>query len=154
MKQVRGSFKGTGKKIGLVVSSFNEFISKELLAGCLEALKKCGTDEKDINAFWVPGSYEMPLVASKLAKSKKYDAVICLGAVIRGDTPHFEYIASSVTRGLSQVGLDTGVPVIFGVITADTAEQALDRAGIKQGNKGKDAALAAIELVNLLSQAK
>ncbi|MBN2121022.1 MAG: 6,7-dimethyl-8-ribityllumazine synthase [Candidatus Omnitrophica bacterium] len=154
MKEIKGSFQGKGKKIALIVSRFNEFIGKELLSSCVETLTKCGVDDSDISVAWVPGSYEMPLVARKLAVSKKCDAVICLGAVIRGETPHFDYIASSVSRGLSQVSLDTGIPVIFGIITADTQEQAMDRAGLKQGNKGHTAALSALELVNLLLKAK
>ncbi|MFC1514645.1 6,7-dimethyl-8-ribityllumazine synthase [Candidatus Omnitrophota bacterium] len=154
MKEIKGSYQGKGKKIGLVVSSFNETISGDLVRGCAETLKKCGAEDKDIAAFWIPGAYEMPLIAAKLARSKKYDAVICLGAVIRGDTPHSDYIASSVSRGLSQVGLDSGIPVIFGVITADTQEQAMERAGLKQGNKGETAALAALEMIDILSKAK
>lgn len=154
MKEIRGSYQGKGKKIALVVSSFNEVISKDLVHGCTETLTKCGVDDKDIAAFWIPGSYEMPLISSKLARSKKYDAVICLGAVIRGDTPHFDYIASSSSRGISQVSLDTGVPIIFGVITADTQEQAMERAGLKQGNKGQGAALSALEMIDLVSKAK
>ena len=154
MKEVKGSFQGKGKKIALVVSSFNDSISRDLIDGCTQTLKKCGGDEKDITAFWVPGSYEMPLISSKLARSKKYDAVICLGAVIRGDTPHFDYIASSVSRGISQASLDSGVPIIFGIITADTQEQAMERAGLKQGNKGQAAALSALEMIELVSKAK
>lgn len=154
MKQIRGSYQGKGKKIALVVSSFNEFISKELLSGCIETLEKCSVDEKDIFIAWTPGAYEMPLATAKIAQTKKYDAVICLGAVIRGDTPHFDYIANVASRGLSRVSLDTNVPVIFGVITADTQEQAIERAGTKQGNKGKDAALAALELADLFGKIK
>ena len=154
MKEMRGSYQGKGKRIALVVSEFNEVVSKELLASCVETLKKCNVDDKDISAFWLPGSFEMPLLSSKLASSRKYDAVICLGAVIRGDTPHFEYIANSASRGISQVSLSTGVPVVFGVITAETQEQALERAGLKQGNKGKDAALSALELIDLITKVK
>ena len=154
MREVKGGFQGKGKKIGIVASGFNEFISKELIHGCVETLKKCGVEEKDISIFWTPGAYELPLIASKTASSKKHDAVICLGAIIRGDTPHFDYIATSVSRGINQVSLTTGVPVIFGVLTADTQEQAIERAGVKQGNRGKDAALSALELVSLLSRIK
>jgi len=154
MREVKGNYQGKGKKMALVVSNFNELISRELVAGCVETLKKCSVDDKDIAVFWIPGSYEMPLVSSKLAASKKYDAVICLGAIVRGDTPHFEYIANSASRGISQVSLATGIPVIFGVITAETQEQAIERAGLKQGNKGRDAALSALELSDLLSRAK
>jgi len=152
MEEVRGNFQGKGRKFAMAASDFNGFITKELVSSCVKTLKKCGTDDKDISLFWVPGAYEMPLVASKIAASKKYDAVICLGAVIRGDTPHFDYIASAVSRGINQVSLQTGVPVVFGIITADTQEQAIDRAGVKQGNKGKDAALTALELADLVKK--
>ncbi len=154
MKEIKGKLQGKNKKIAIVASGFNELISKELVDSCNDTLIKCGVESKDIDAFWVPGAYEMPLVASKITSLKKYDGVICLGAIIRGDTPHFEYIASSVSRGINQVGLDSGKPVIFGVITADTQEQAMERAGIKQGNKGKESALAVIELVDLIKQVK
>lgn len=152
MREVRGSYEGRGRKIAIVVSLFNELISKQLLQGCLETLIKCGVTEKDIGIFWVPGAFEMPVVVKKISLSKNYEAVICLGAIIRGDTPHFEYIASQVSRGLSQISLDTGLPVIFGLVTADTQEQALERAGIKEGNRGREAGLSCLETVNLLSQ--
>ncbi|HQP91678.1 MAG TPA: 6,7-dimethyl-8-ribityllumazine synthase [Candidatus Omnitrophota bacterium] len=139
-----------GKKFAIVISRFNDMVTKSLLDGCSDTLKRHGAKEADVEAFWVPGSFEIPTVANKIAKSKKFDAVICLGAVIRGDTPHFDFIASEAAKGVASVSMQTGVPVIFGVITADTMEQAIERAGIKGGNKGRDAALNAIEMVNLL----
>lgn len=154
MREIKGNFQGKNKKFAIVISSFNEMISKELLGGCRETLGKCGVEDKNINVFWVPGAYEMPLVVSKIATGNKYDGVICLGAIIRGDTPHFDYIASAVSRGINQVSLQAKKPVIFGVITADTQEQAMERAGIKQGNRGKEAALSILELVDLLSKVK
>jgi len=138
-------------KFGIVVSRFNEFISKNLLSGALDSLKRHEAADDNIDVAWVPGSFEIPLVAQKLAVSGKYDAVICLGAVIRGSTPHFDYVAAEVSKGVARVGLETGVPVTFGIITADTLEQALDRAGAKAGNKGWQAALNAIEMANLMS---
>lgn len=138
-------------KFGIVVSRFNEFISKGLLSGAIDSLKRHEAAEENIDVAWVPGSFEIPLVAQKLAASGKYDAVICLGAVIRGSTPHFDYVAAEVSKGIARVGLDTGVPVAFGIITADTLEQAVDRAGAKAGNKGWQAALTAIEMANLIS---
>jgi len=138
-------------KFGIVVSRFNEFISKNLLSGALDSLKRHEAADDNIDVAWVPGSFEIPLVAQKLAASGKYDAVICLGAVIRGSTPHFDYVAAEVSKGVARVGLETGVPVTFGIITADTLEQALDRAGAKAGNKGWQAALNAIEMANLMS---
>jgi 6,7-dimethyl-8-ribityllumazine synthase len=133
------------------VSRFNEFISKNLLTGALDSLKRHGAAEENIEVAWVPGSFEIPLVAHRMASSKNYDAVICLGAVIRGNTPHFEYVAAEVSKGIARASVETGVPVIFGIITADNLEQAVDRAGAKAGNKGWQAALAAIEMANLLS---
>ena len=149
-KLYEGMLLGKGLKFGLVVSRFNEFIAKKLLEGAQDALLRHGVNDEDIETAWVPGSFEIPLVAKKLAQSKKYDAVICLGAVIRGGTPHFEYIASEVTKGIARVGLETGLPVTYGVITADTLEQAIERAGTKAGNKGFDAAVNAIEMANLV----
>ncbi|MFH0840259.1 MAG: 6,7-dimethyl-8-ribityllumazine synthase [Candidatus Omnitrophota bacterium] len=140
------------KKFGVVVSRFNEFLSSKLVEGALDTLKQHGADDKSIDVIWVPGSFEIPIVAQKIAKSKKYDAVICLGAVIRGDTPHFDYIAGEVAKGVAKVSLDTGIPCIFGVITADNLEQAIERTGAKQGNKARDAALSAIEMANLLEK--
>ena len=141
---------GKGLKFGLVVPRFNEFINKKLVEGAQDALLRHGVNEEDIEIAWVPGAFEIPLVAKKLAQTKRYDAVICLGAVIRGGTPHFEYIATEVTKGIAKVGLDTGLPVIYGIITADTLEQAIERAGTKAGNKGFEAAMSAIEMANLL----
>ncbi len=149
-KRFEGMLLGKGLKFGLVVSRFNEFINKKLVEGAQDALLRHGVNEEDIEIAWVPGSFEIPLVAKKLAQTKRYDAVICLGAVIRGGTPHFEYIAAEVTKGIAKVGLDTGLPVLYGIITADTLEQAIERAGTKAGNKGFDAAVSAIEMANLL----
>jgi 6,7-dimethyl-8-ribityllumazine synthase len=149
-KLFEGSLLGKGLRFGLVVSRFNEFITKKLLEGAQDALRRHGVNEADIDIAWVPGSFEIPLVAKKLAQSKKYDAVICLSAVVRGGTPHFEYIATELTKGIAKVALETGLPVIYGVITADTLEQAIERAGTKMGNKGFQAAESAIEMANLL----
>jgi 6,7-dimethyl-8-ribityllumazine synthase len=149
-KHFEGVLLGKGLKFGLVVSRFNEFITKKLLEGAQDALLRHGVNQEDIEIAWVPGSFEIPLVAKKLAQTKRYDAVICLGVVVRGGTPHFEYIAAEVTKGIAKVSLDTGLPVIYGVITADTLEQAIERAGTKMGNKGFDAAVTAIEMANLL----
>jgi len=153
-KVIEGNMIAKGKKFGIVASRFNDFITKELISSCIDILVRHGAEEKDLSVTWVPGAFEIPLIAQKIAKSKSYDAVICLGTVIRGSTPHFDYIASEVSKGIAKVSLDTGTPVIFGVITADTIEQAVERAGTKDGNKGKDAALSAIEMANLLSQLK
>jgi 6,7-dimethyl-8-ribityllumazine synthase len=149
-KTYEGNLIGKGLKFGVVVSRFNEFFSTKLLEGAKDALLRHGVVETDIEVAWTPGSFEMPLIAQKMAESKKYNAVICLGAVIRGGTPHFDYIASEVAKGIAHVGLYTGVPVIFGVITADTLEQAIERSGTKDGNKGFDAAVSAIEMANLV----
>ena len=149
-KRFEGMLLGKGLKFGLVVSRFNEFINKKLVEGAQDALLRHGVNEEDIEIAWVPGAFEIPLVAKKLAQTKRYDAVICLGAVIRGGTPHFEYIAAEVTKGIAKVGLDTGLPVLYGIITADTLEQAIERAGTKAGNKGFDAAVSAIEMANLV----
>jgi len=138
-----------GKKFAIVISRFNEFISSKLLEGCLDTLVRHGAQDSSLDVVWVPGAFELPFLAQRLAKSKKYDAVICLGTVIRGATPHFEFVASEAAKGIAKVSLDTGVPCIFGVITADNLEQAIERAGTKDGNKGRDAALSAIELANL-----
>ncbi len=148
-KVFEGLLLGKGLKFGLVASRFNEFITKKLVEGAQDALLRHGVSEEDIGIAWVPGTFEIPLVAKKLALTKRYDAVICLGAVIRGATPHAEYIAAEVTKGIAKVGLDTGLPVIYGVITADTLEQAIERAGTKRGNKGFEAAVSAIEMANL-----
>ena len=149
-KSFEGVLLGKGLKFGVVVSRFNEFVTGKLLEGARDALLRHGVNEDDIAIAWVPGSFEIPLVAKKLAQTSKYDAVICLGAVVRGATPHFEYIAAEVSKGIANVGLDTGVPITYGVITADTLEQAIERAGTKAGNRGFDAAVNAIEMANLL----
>jgi 6,7-dimethyl-8-ribityllumazine synthase len=153
-KIIEGNLIAKGKKFAIIASRFNDFITKDLLSGCLDTLVRHGADDKDLVVSWVPGAFEIPLVAQQLAKSKSYDAVICLGTVIRGATAHFEYIAAEVAKGIAKVGQDTGVPVTFGVITADTIEQAIERAGTKDGNKGRDAALCAIEMANILTQLK
>ncbi|MFC1941520.1 6,7-dimethyl-8-ribityllumazine synthase [Chloroflexota bacterium] len=145
-----GVLLGKGLKFGVVVSRFNEFFTKKLLDGAQDALLRHGVSEDGIDIAWVPGAFEVPLVAKKLAQTKKYDAVICLAAVVRGATPHFEYIAAEVTKGVARVSLETGLPISYGVITADTLEQAIERAGTKAGNKGFDAAVDAIEMANLL----
>jgi 6,7-dimethyl-8-ribityllumazine synthase len=149
-KTYEGNLLGKGLKIGVVVARFNEFFSQKLLDGAKDALLRHGVLETDIEVAWTPGSFEIPLIAKKMAESKKYNAVICLGAVIRGGTPHFEYISAEVTKGIAMAGLETGVPGIFGVITTDTLEQAVERSGTKSGNKGFDAATAAIEMANLV----
>lgn len=149
-RMVEGNLTAKGFAFGIVASRFNEFITARLLDGALDALRRHGADEDKITVARVPGSYEIPLVAKKMAASHQYDAVICLGTVIRGATPHFEYIAGEVAKGVAMVGLDTGVPVVFGVLTTDSIEQAVERAGTKAGNKGADAALVAIELANLM----
>ncbi len=149
-KPFEGMLLGKGLKFGLVVSRFNEFITKKLVEGAEDALVRHGASQDNIDVAWVPGSFEIPLVAKKLAQTKRYDAIICLGAVIRGGTPHFEYIAAEVTKGIAAVGLETGLPVVYGVITADTLEQAIERAGTKEGNEGFKAAANAIEMANLV----
>ena len=152
VKTIEGKLIVKGKRFGIVNSRFNEFITQKLLDGALDALLRHGVKEEEIEVVWVPGSFEIPYAARKMAQSGGYDAIICLGAVIRGDTPHFDYICSQVTRGVAETALSTGVPTIYGLITADTLEQAIDRAGTKAGNKGRDAALSAIEMVNLFSE--
>lgn len=152
MKVYEGSLVAKGLKFGIIIGRFNEFIGGKLLSGAIDGLKRHGVEEADIEIAWVPGAFEIPLIAKKLAAAKKYDAVICLGAVIRGSTPHFDYVSSEVTKGIASVSLETGVPVIFGVLTTDTIEQAIERAGTKAGNKGFDAAVTAIEMANLLRE--
>lgn len=152
MKTYEGKLIAEGSKFGIVVARFNEFITGKLVGGALDALNRHGALEEDIDLVWVPGAFEIPLVAQKLAESKRYDAVICLGAVIRGATPHFEYVSAEVSKGVATVGLATHTPVVFGVLTTDTIDQAIERAGSKSGNKGYDAAVTAIETVNLLKQ--
>ena len=141
---------GPQQKFALVVSRFNEFFTGKLVGGAIDALKRHGANDDQIHEVWVPGAFEIPVMAAKLAQSGRYSAVICLGCVIRGHTPHFEYVASQAARGIAQASMQTGVPVIFGVVTADTLEQAIERAGSKAGNRGADAALTAVEMVNLL----
>ena len=153
-KQYEGRLISEKARYGIVVGRFNEFISSKLLSGALDGLKRHGAADEDIEVAWVPGSFEIPLAAQKMAESGKYDAVLALGAVIRGATPHFDYVAVEVAKGIAQVSLKTGIPVIFGVLTTDTIEQAVERAGTKAGNKGYDAAVTAIEMVNLLKQIK
>jgi 6,7-dimethyl-8-ribityllumazine synthase len=148
--QFEGSLLGKGLKFGLVVSRFNDFITKKLLEGAEDALVRHGVSESDVDVAWTPGSFEIPLVAKKLAQSKRYDAIICLGSVIRGGTPHFDYVAAEVSKGVAKVGLESGLPVIYGVITADTIEQAIERAGTKMGNRGFEAAEHALEMANLI----
>lgn len=153
-KIITGNLIAKGKKFGIVASRFNDLITKELIAGCLDTLLRHGAEDKDLEVVWVPGAFEIPCIAQKMAKTKSYDALICLGTVIRGSTPHFDYIASEVSKGVAKVSQDSGLPVIFGVITADTIEQAIERAGTKDGNKGRDAASSAIEMANLMTQIK
>jgi len=148
--KIVGKLKGEGVKVALVAGRFNEFITNKLVDGAMDCLVRHGVSEDDITVVWCPGSFEMPLVTQKLVATGKYDAVICVGAVIRGQTPHFDYVAGQVARGIAQVNLASGVPVMFGVITSDTIEQAIERAGTKAGNKGFDAAAGALEMVNLL----
>ena len=147
---IEGNLDARGQKFGVVVSRFNSFISERLLEGAIDSLVRHGADDDDIHVARVPGAFEIPLTAKKMAESGKYDALICLGAVIRGSTPHFDYVASEVSKGVASVSLESGVPVIFGVLTTDTIEQAVERAGTKAGNKGFEAAVTAIETVNLL----
>ena len=152
MKIYEGKLSADGIKVGIVAARFNEFITSKLLSGALDTLRRHGADEADVSVAWVPGAFEIPLTAKKMAKSGKYDAVICLGAVIRGATAHFEYVSAEVSKGIAAVGLDSEIPVIFGVLTVDSIEQAIERAGTKAGNKGSEAAASAIEMVNLLKE--
>ena len=151
-KIVEGKIVAKGMKFGIVASRFNDFISSRLIEGAIDTLIRAGADEKDIHIYKVPGAFELPLTAKKLAKSARFDAVICLGAVIRGATPHFEYISAEVSKGIASVGLEAEIPVVYGVLTTDTIEQAIERAGTKSGNKGADAAMAAIEMVDLFKK--
>jgi len=150
VKILEGQLIAKGKRFGIVVSRFNDFITEKLLGGALDALTRTGAKENDIQIIKVPGAFEIPLAAKKAARTGRYDAVICLGAVIRGATPHFDYVCAEVSKGVAQVGLDSELPVIFGVLTTDTVEQAIDRAGTKSGNKGWHAAMAAVEISNLM----
>lgn len=149
-----GHLNGQGFRFAIVASRWNDFISSRLVDGALDALERLGADEKLVEVFRVPGAFEIPLLALRLAESEKFDAIICIGTIIRGQTPHFEYIAGEVTRGIGEAALQTGVPVVFGVVTADTVDQAIDRAGVKLGNKGFEAATTAVELVNLYKAVK
>lgn len=150
MNIIEGNLLGQGLKLALVVGRFNEFITGKLLDGAIDSLKRHGVEEENISISWCPGAFEIPLVAKKLAKTNEFDAIVCLGTVIRGSTPHFEYVSSQVAKGLAQVSLDTELPIIFGVLTTDTIEQAIERAGSKAGNKGFDAATTAIEMAKLI----
>lgn len=150
LKTYEASLIAKDLKIGIVVGRFNEFIGGKLLSGAIDGLVRHGVDQNDIEVAWVPGAFEIPLIAKKMANLKKYDTIICLGAVIRGSTPHFDYVSNEVAKGIGQVSLDTGVPIIFGVLTTDTIEQAIERAGTKAGNKGYDSAITAIEMANLI----
>jgi len=154
MKTFEGKLIAEGLKFAIIVGRFNEFISSKLLSGAIDGLNRHGAKEDDIEIIWVPGAFEIPLVAKKLAKSNKYDAIICIGAVIKGSTPHFEYVSNEVAKGIANVSLSTEIPIIFGVLTTDNIEQAIERAGTKNGNKGYDAAITAIEMANLLKNIK
>jgi len=151
-KTFQGRFDARGRRIALVASRFNEFFTRELLAGARDCLERHGVPEANVDCVWVPGSFELPLVAQRLARGGRYAAVVCLGCLVQGDTPHFQLVAAEVTKGIAHVGLETGVPVVFGVVTAETLEQAIERAGTKSGNRGFDAALSALELIDLLAQ--
>ncbi len=152
MTTYEGKLSGRGLRFGIVAGRFNEFISTRLLDGALDALRRHDVNDDDVEVAWVPGAFELPLIAQRLATSGRYDAVICLGAVIRGGTPHFDYVAAETAKGIAKVSLDSGVPVIFGVLTTDTVEQAVERAGTKAGNKGWAAAMSALEMANLLRE--
>lgn len=152
MKILEGKLLAEGQRIGIVAARFNEFITGKLLGGAVDAFVRHGGDEQNLTVAWVPGAFEIPLTAQKMVESGKYDAVVCLGAVIRGATPHFDMVANEATKGVAQVGLRTGVPVIFGILTTDSIEQAVERAGTKAGNKGFEAVATAIEMINLLKQ--
>lgn len=149
----QGKLQAKGLKIGIIVSRFNQFISERLLEGALDALQKLGAEEKDISVYKVPGSFEIPVIAKKLAKVKEVDGIVCLGALIRGDTPHFDFLSAEVTKGLAQISMDEGLPVSFGILTVDTIEQAIERAGTKSGNKGWDAVFSVVETLNLIKEA-
>jgi len=152
MKVHQGKLQAKGLKVGIVISRFNQFISERLLEGALDALYKLGANENDITVYKVPGSFEVPVVAKKLAKSGSVDGILCLGALVRGDTPHFDFLGAEVTKGLAQVALEDGIPVSFGILTVDTIEQGIERAGTKSGNKGYDSAFALVETLNMLRE--
>jgi 6,7-dimethyl-8-ribityllumazine synthase len=153
METYQGKLQAKGLKIGIILSRFNQFISERLLEGAMDALFKLGAEDKDISLYKVPGSFEIPAVAKKIALAKKVDGILCLGALIRGDTPHFDFLAAEVTKGLAQISMDDGIPVSFGILTVDTIEQGIERAGTKAGNKGYDSAFSLIETLNLLKDA-
>ena len=153
METYQGKLQAKGLKIGIVLSRFNQFISERLLEGAMDALYKLGAEDKDISLYKVPGSFEIPVVVKKLALAKKVDGILCLGALIRGDTPHFDFLSSEVTKGLAQISMEDGIPVSFGVLTVDTIEQGIERAGTKAGNKGYDSAFSLIETLNLIKDA-
>jgi 6,7-dimethyl-8-ribityllumazine synthase len=148
-KALEGKLDASGFKFGVVISRFNHFLTDKLLTGALDCLQRHGCQDESVTVAYVPGSFEVPYAAQRMAKSAAYDAVICLGAIVRGDTPHFEYIAAESAKGVARIAMETGIPVIYGMVTADTLEQAIERSGTKAGNKGWDAALAAVEMVNL-----
>ncbi|UPA30553.1 6,7-dimethyl-8-ribityllumazine synthase [Terrisporobacter glycolicus] len=152
MRIYEGKLVSKDVKIGIIAARFNEFITSKLLGGAVDALKRHDVDEESIEVAWVPGAFEIPLIASKMAKSKKYDAIICLGAVIRGNTTHYDYVCSEVSKGIAHVSLNSDIPVMFGVITTENIEQAIERAGTKAGNKGFDCAVGAIEMINLIKE--
>ncbi|MFQ5964430.1 MAG: 6,7-dimethyl-8-ribityllumazine synthase [Candidatus Scalinduaceae bacterium] len=154
VKSFEGNFVGTGKTFGIVVSRFNSFITKRMLEGAQDCLIRHGVNDGDIDVFWVPGSCEIPITAMRLAKGARYNGIICLGAIIRGETPHFDYVSGEAARGITEVGLTTGIPTIYGVITTETLEQAIDRAGARGGNKGAEAALTVLEMVDLFDNIK
>jgi 6,7-dimethyl-8-ribityllumazine synthase len=152
MEIYQGKLQAAGLKIGIVLSRFNQFISERLLEGALDALNKMGSEEKDLSIYKVPGSFEIPVLAKKLAKAGKVDGILCLGTLIRGDTPHFDFLSAEVTKGLAQIAMEDGIPVSYGILTVDTIEQGIERAGTKAGNKGYDAAFALVETLNLLKE--
>lgn len=152
MQIYQGKLQAAGFKIGIVLSRFNQFISERLLEGALDAFQKLGSEDKDISLYKVPGSFEVPVLAKKLAKQGKVDGILCLGALIRGDTPHFDFLSAEVTKGLAQIAMEDGLPVSYGILTVDTIEQGIERAGTKAGNKGYDAAFALVEMLNLLKE--
>lgn len=154
MKVYEGKLQAKGYRIGIILSRFNQFISGRLLEGALEALKKLGAEETDIEIYKVPGSFEVPFLAKKLAKKKEVDGILCLGVLIRGDTPHFDFLSAEVTKGLAQVALEDGVPISYGILTVETIEQGIERAGTKAGNKGYEAAFALVEMLNLIKEAQ
>ncbi len=153
MKTYEGKLKAEGLKIGIILSRFNQFISGRLLEGALDALNKLGAAEKDISIYKVPGSFEVPILAKKLAEAKKVDGIVCLGTLIRGDTPHFDYLCAEVTKGLAQISMDEGIPLSYGILTVDTIEQGIERAGTKAGNKGYDSTFSLIETIDLIKKA-